>query len=267
MSPATLRMWESRHGFPVPRRLRSGHRRYDDATVAAVLEVRGRRDAGIALARAIADVRSAPDQPASSVFAEVRRRFPRQPTQRLRKTTMLALSRAFEDECCARADRATVVGAFQSARHFRSSRDRWRELARVARVTVVLAADFDDSGAAADDLVRVAVPPDSPMRREWLVVLDAPTAPMLLTGWEVPGQTHVPDRDRVFEAMWSLEPRVVQAAVHACAAVVAAEEPAARHLLGPESGPTSDTGRFAVDPDGAARLAQRVLGHVDDLSR
>ena len=28
VTPSTLRIWEERHGFPVPTRLESGHRRY-----------------------------------------------------------------------------------------------------------------------------------------------------------------------------------------------------------------------------------------------
>ena len=39
VAPATLRMWEQRHGFPVPDRLESGHRRYSEADVAGVEEV------------------------------------------------------------------------------------------------------------------------------------------------------------------------------------------------------------------------------------
>ena len=36
---ATLRSWESRHGFPRPARMAGGHRRYAESEVAAVLDV------------------------------------------------------------------------------------------------------------------------------------------------------------------------------------------------------------------------------------
>ena len=52
----TLRMWETRHGFPVATRLPSGHRRYAEATVDQVAEVARRRDAGTRLDMAIAAV-------------------------------------------------------------------------------------------------------------------------------------------------------------------------------------------------------------------
>ena len=41
------------------------------------------------------------------------------------------------------------------------------------------------------------------MRREWAVVCDAPDHPALLTAWELPGQSAVRDRDRLFEAIWT----------------------------------------------------------------
>ncbi|NHA00126.1 MerR family transcriptional regulator [Nocardioides sp. W3-2-3] len=70
VSTAVLRMWESRHGFPVPQRLPSGHRRYTDADVELVRQVARRRDAGIRLEVAIAEA-SATRAPANpSIFAE-----------------------------------------------------------------------------------------------------------------------------------------------------------------------------------------------------
>ena len=39
VSSATLRAWEERHDFPRPRRLPSGHRRYDESDVELILRV------------------------------------------------------------------------------------------------------------------------------------------------------------------------------------------------------------------------------------
>src|SRR5689334_25396950 len=84
LSPAVLRMWESRHGFPVPSRLESGHRRYTDTDVAQVLHVLRRKDAGVRLEVAIAQAAesSAPTSP--SIFAELRRKHPSLATHRLK---------------------------------------------------------------------------------------------------------------------------------------------------------------------------------------
>ena len=42
VTPQLIRTWESRFGFPHPRRLASGHRRYARADIAAVREALGR---------------------------------------------------------------------------------------------------------------------------------------------------------------------------------------------------------------------------------
>src|SRR4051794_28916965 len=88
LSPATLRAWESRHGFPRPQRLTSGHRRYDEQDVALVRQVLRRRDAGVRLESAITEAAAARGTPVASVFAEVRRRQPELLAQRLRKSTL-----------------------------------------------------------------------------------------------------------------------------------------------------------------------------------
>src|SRR4051812_8892170 len=81
VAPATLRMWERRHGFPAAHRRDSGHRRYDEGVVDQVRQVLRRRDAGSRLEVAIAGVvlseasaAAAPGAP--SVFAAVRKQHP-----------------------------------------------------------------------------------------------------------------------------------------------------------------------------------------------
>ena len=46
VAEGTLRMWERRHGFPVPERLPSGHRRYSEEQVELVLRVLAARASG-----------------------------------------------------------------------------------------------------------------------------------------------------------------------------------------------------------------------------
>ena len=52
-------------------------------------------------------------------------------------------------------------------------------------------------------MILVHLPDRAPMRREWVVVCDAPDYPAMLTAWELPGQSTVPDRQRLFEAIWT----------------------------------------------------------------
>ncbi len=270
LSPATLRMWEQRHGFPVPQRLGSGHRRYTEADLRAVLKVVERRDAGVRLDVAIRSVLSTDrpvEAPTSSVFAELRLRQPHLAPFRLRKSTLVGLSWAIEDEFCARADRAHIFGAFQRQEFWTPSRRRWRELARVARSAWVYA-DFDSRAAAqrhGDGPVRVALADDSPMRREWAVVCDARELPAALTAWEIPGQDGVPDRDRVFESMWTVEPQAVRDAARVCAAVAleagAPGADAVLHDLAEDPRPGA-----GIDLGTVSALFNRVIAYVDEVA-
>jgi DICT domain-containing protein len=223
VAAATLRMWESRHGFPVPRRRDSGHRRYDEGDVELVRQVLRRRAAGSRLEVAIAAVvltqASIAEPPgAPSVFATMRRLHPDLHPQRLSKATLLAMSWAIEDECCSRAERPMIFGAFQKERYYRAAEERWRELARVARSTMVFAG-FADEPEPVEGTTFVVLPSDAPMRKEWAVVCDAPEHPAMLTAWELPGQSTVPDKQRLFESIWTVEPAAVRDAARACAQV------------------------------------------------
>lgn len=268
VATATLRMWETRHGFPTPSRLDSGHRRYDERDVDLVREVQRRRASGTRLEVAIASVRlreaahdSGPGVP--SVFAALRRLHPQLQPRRLRKSTLLALSWAIEDECLARAGRARVFGAFQQERFYRAAQERWRELARVARSTVVLA-DLTREPDPVPGTTFVHLPPDAPMRREWAVVCDAADHPAVLTAWELPGQSAVADRDRLFESVWTVEPGAVRDAARTCAQVAQQQgHPEGAALLyeladEPPAAP--------VELLQATSLLNRVVAYVDQRS-
>ncbi len=262
LSPATIRAWEQRHGFPVPARLDSGHRRYSESAVDEVLAVLRRREAGVRLDVAIAEATRAtaglaPESP--SIFATLRRNHPHLATHRLKKSTLLALSWAIEDEFCARAERAHIFGAFQSTTHWAQASERWSELARVSRSAFAFA-DFD---APSTDSNPVLVPldEDAPMRREWAVVCDSLDLPVALTAWEVPLQRQVADRDRVFESMWTVEPGAVRDAARACAQVAAgaAPEQAAPVLYDLAAQPAPGL----ADLGSVTAMFNRVVGYVD----
>ena len=221
LTPATLRAWETRHGFPRAQRRDSGHRRYAEADVEPVRQVIRRRDSGARLEVAIAEVtliQAAVEDPpgAPSVYAALRHAHPDLQPQRLTKSTLIALSWAIEDECCARAVRPVIFGGFQEERYFRAAEERWTELARIARSTAAFA-DFHDAADPCGEIRLVHLPQDAPMRREWVVVCDAADYPAMLAAWELPGQSTVPDRQRLFEAIWTVEPGAVRSAARACA--------------------------------------------------
>jgi DICT domain-containing protein len=216
---ATLRMWEERHGFPVSVRLPSGHRRYVDDTVDRVLRVQRRREAGIRLDAAVAEVASESSTAPISIFAELRRRRPDLVPRILRKRTLLALTRALEDECVARAQRPWLIATFQHERHYRRAQARWRDLDRTAQRSWALAAF--DSASPSSRPVEVALPPTAALLREWDLICVAPDFPAALLAWELPGQVGVRDTDRRFEALWTLEAPAVVDAARAGASILA----------------------------------------------
>ncbi len=262
VSPSVLRMWETRHGFPEPHRLPSGHRRYTESDVELIQQVLRRKEAGVRLEVAIAEAVAGRVTGSPSIFAELRHRYPALHPQRLRKSTLIALSWAIEDECCAVADRPVLFGAFQRSTFYLPSAPRWRELARVARAAIVFADAWEDAARNDEGPVQVSLGVDAPLRREWAVVCDAPGSAACLAAWELPGQHRVPDRLRTFEAIWTVDPAAVRVAARVGAGIaVDTGVGDAQQLLHELTGPPA-TG---VDPARATALFNRVLAYVDRL--
>jgi MerR family transcriptional regulator, light-induced transcriptional regulator len=263
----TLRSWEARHGFPQPRRQSGGHRRYDERDVALVEEVLRLRESGLSMQTAIGRASAQPAEPDTSVFAGLRRRHPELEAQVLRKSTLLALSRAIEDECCARAARPVLFASFQHRRFYRLSRRRWKELARTAQ-SVVVFADFDrarkdtgkDPGKDSGPLHEVPVPGDAPLQREWMLVCDADDHPACLAGWEIPGQRAARDADRRFEVLWTVEPRAVRDAAQICVQLTNAFAPTTASSL---SMPTGIPPAAGADLRRSVGLLNRMVGYVE----
>jgi DICT domain-containing protein len=256
----TLRMWESRHGFPQAVRLPSGHRRYDERTVHLVHQVQRRQEAGSRLEAAISAVTSIPEIPPASVYAEVVRSQPRLVPQRLRKSTLLALTWALEDECCARAQNPWMFGAFQDERFYRKAQSRWRDLARTAHGAWALGQFAEPAPPSPGEPVEVHLPPSSPMTREWSLVCLAPDLPAALAAWELPGQDRVADGDRLFEAIWTLDPVAVRDAARCAARLVSFLGHDTDGALAAADDPRPPA---AVDLEQATVLFNRVLAYVD----
>lgn len=261
VAPATLRSWEARHGFPRPTRLAGGHRRYTQQDVADVLEVLRHRDAGLALGVAVRRTRSAPVR-SRSLYAELRRQHPELVPQPLVKSSLLALSHAIEDECCARAEQPVLFGGFQRADFLRGSYARWVELARTARVAVVFADTPAPRKPGPGLPVEVPLPHEAPLNREWIVVCDAPDLPACMVAVERPGQEGVTDSRRRFEAVWTVDPRAVRHASRV-AAQLADEYCPELHM--------ADLALLAEEPPGASAdlrrasgLLTRTMGYLDE---
>jgi DICT domain-containing protein len=209
-----IRTWESRFGFPRPRRLASGHRRYARADVAAVRAVLEARSRGVDLQTAIHSATTgAAAAIRGSLFAGFAARHGLQ-SHRLHKSTLVAMSWAIEDEILAGAQGGLLIGTFQETRHFRASRERWHDLAAASQHSLAMA-DFsshDDDAVPAE----VALPPRYPLLREWALLHESPSLAVALVAREVAGQAKVRDKDRVFEAAWSFDGAVARECMTNC---------------------------------------------------
>jgi len=265
VSPALLRAWESRFGFPRPSRSAAGHRRYCSEQVDQIMSVLRLRHEGLSLAASLAAAQAPTDPAATSIYAEVRRRWPAQPVTVLSKRAMHALSRAIEDECRAQADRPVLIGCFQHERFYRQSERRWRELARTAESAIVFA-DFDPGARPSDprvvagpEPIEVALADDAPLLREWAVVCDGPRSTACVIGVErseSPGR-----RRRQYEAIWSVDPDLVHDAAKVGRRLVPHPVDRPAPAVGTPDGPAPDDPADLVQR--ATAIANRALAYLD----
>jgi DNA-binding transcriptional MerR regulator len=256
---ATLRSWEDRYGFPRPQRLDGGHRRYRESDTAGIEQILRLRAAGMSLHAAIDQAARGADGD-RSLFAGLRRRHPALVPTALRKATLLALTRAIEDECLARAERAVLFAGFQAERFYRSSRQRTRELARAARVMVAFA-DFGRSSGPDASPLTVRLPDDSPLRREWFLVCAALDYPAFVSGWEIPAEQAGADAQRRFEVLWSVDPQAVQDAASICAGLARSLAPGLDRVLGDL--PAASPPPASADLQRATGLFNRMASYLD----
>ncbi|WP_415839453.1 DICT sensory domain-containing protein [Nocardioides zeicaulis] len=261
---STIRSWEARHGFLAPSHDAGRHRRYAEEDVAAVEELLAHRRSGLSLEAAVQHVTSAPTAP-RSVFAEVRRHHPEVVARTYRRPTLIALSHAIEDECCALAAAPALFGGFQRREYLARSWDRWSELARTARSTVVFA--HADAVVPGRDpaVTEVVLPDDSALNREWFVVCDADDLPAVLCAVELPHERGTAAPGRRFEAVWSVDPRVVRTASRAAVAIARQHRPDLAAHLAP--GALADDPRRGAAPSAdllrAAGLFDRMLAYLE----
>jgi DICT domain-containing protein len=257
---ATLRSWESRYGFPRPIRLPGGHRRYAVADVAAVLEVLRHRDSGLALKAAVRRATTESLQ-SRSIYAELRRRHTELTPRLLSKTSLVALSHAIEDECCARAEEPLLFGGFQREAFLRESYARWVELARTARAAVVFADLPTPLAPRPGAPIEVALPREAPLNREWIVICDAPDLPACMAAVERPSPEGGLDSRRRFEAVWTVDPRVVRYASRVAAALADEYRPGWRTTTGLP--PDDEPPGASADLRRASDLLNRMMGYLD----
>lgn len=267
---ATLRMWEQRHGVPRPQRLASGHRRYSEADVELIGRVVREREAGLELRSAIAAAQRAQSaQPAAgaevdSIHAGLRRRRADLDPYLLPKHVLVSMSHAIEDECGASGQRAILFASFQRERFYRCAEPRWRDLAGPARCAIVLA-DFAEVREPAGGPAEVPIDRSEPLGREWSLICDGPDVAALLSGWERPGQDDVPDAQRSFETVWSIDRGLVRDAALVACAIVGRSAP---HLTEPVDAALAEPpGAGVAGSQAVESLTNRMVAYVAGARR
>jgi len=251
LGEATLRAWERRYGFPEPRREPSGHRRYSQADVERLLRVIEERQRGVELPAAIERARGAP-LGVPSLFARLRASRPELHPILVRKSMLVKLSHALEDESAARAERSVLIGSFQRERFYRQAQQRWRALATGAELAVVFA-DFERTRRGGRAPAEVRVDRSHPVAREWGVICVAAEHSACLVAWEPPGRGPAKDLEREFELLLSFDPSAVRDAADAGVAVCASAAPGLAEEL---------RARLADTPAPRAESQLRLAGSV-----
>jgi DNA-binding transcriptional MerR regulator len=257
LSEPTLRAWERRFGYPAPVRDPGGRRRYPADQVEQLWEVNRSRKAGLSLEAAISRVSETPSLQPATIFAALSGQ-PGVAPLRIRKRELLRVVRGLEDELMASGSRALVFAGFQRERFYRQSRERYREMARFAYLTVARA-DFD-SARGAGGVLEVPLDCDEPSSNEWSFVCDGPGVSLALAAWETALEQPEPDSRRCFELLWSADPATVRRAARAAVELAAPRMPEvavkAAPLLEGEPPPEGEGYRRL------AGMANRVLGYL-----
>jgi MerR family transcriptional regulator, light-induced transcriptional regulator len=230
IAAGTIRMWEQRYGFPVPGRTASGYRRYTQDDVETLRKVLALRHRGLSVPAAISRAQDAggpSDHP--SIYAAVAAHDVGARPLVLKKSTLVALSRAIEHEALAVAAAPVVFGAFQQERFYRRVEPRYRRLSMHADAAAVFA-DFPQGvrhpqGAPAE----IPIACDDVLGNEWAVIVDAPGYAACLLAWEQPGLEEPGgpgDADRRFEAIWTIDPEATRRAAQVAARLAGRADPA-----------------------------------------
>lgn len=153
-----------------------------------------------------------------------------------------------------------MFGCFQEERFYRQSQARWTELSHTAALTVVFA-DFEAAANGAGSPLEIPIRHDVALAREWAIVCDAPNYSACLLAFEPPGQEGVADRERRFEAIWTVEPAVVRDAARICAAYAARSAPAAIEAYRERLDSAARDANMQ-DVRSAIALSNRMLGYA-----
>lgn len=261
IAAGTLRMWEQRYGFPSPDRTESGYRRYPTEVVDVLRRVVDLRERGLSVPAAIEQARGhATVTDRASLYAAL---AADQKPQLLRKRTLIALSRAIEDEAMSHAAAPVAFAAFQHVAFYRRVEHRYRALGRMADSLAVFA-DFPRAHER-EGVLELPIGPHDALANEWAVIVDAPGYAACLVAWERPSAVErggPGDLDRRFETIWTIDPQATRRAAVAAARIAGRSDP----LAGERLQELLAERPLAMDRPAPAltALTNRVVAYVDE---
>jgi MerR family transcriptional regulator, light-induced transcriptional regulator len=112
--------------------------------------------------------------------------------------------------------------------------------------------------------LKVPLPADAPLRREWTLVCEARDYLACVSGWEFPGQQGATAASRRFEVIWSVDPQVVRNAATICAQLAESLSPGLDLLANLPSDPPSPA---SGDLHRAVGLLNRMTGYLERATR
>jgi DICT domain-containing protein len=126
----------------------------------------------------------------------------------------------------------------------------------------VVLADFDAIHEGGDMPAEVPIDRSDPLAREWTLIVDAPGAKACLAAWELPSQEELPDSQRRFEVLWSVEPEVVRSATELAAELLWRLAPSVAQRI---PAPPEDAATTADELRFANALSQRMVNYLGNL--
>lgn len=258
IAEGTLRMWETRHGFPRPQRLPGGRRVYSPTEVDRIKAVMAGRREGLSLSAAIRRALTVGAEPEPSVYRALRNQFVHLHPSSMSKRALLWITRAIEDECAARAGEPLLIGCFQREHFYRQSEPRWKELAQSSERTIALAS-FPVLRTPPNAPAEVPLGAEDELKREWVVICEDDDLSACVIGRQRLNRGALPE----FEVIWTVEPDVVRAAARVCVGFVATSAPSLVDDLAIEMAttpPAASASHLRTAVDLATRITDYATG-------
>ncbi|MFO8076589.1 MAG: DICT sensory domain-containing protein [Egibacteraceae bacterium] len=150
-----------------------------------------------------------------SLYATLRAAYPDLQPTLASKGTLVATSHLIEDVVAAAEGASVLVSGFQRGRFWQVERDRYLALADRHEVLGLFATGEPDPASGIDH-IGLRLRPADPLAQEWFVLARGPGVAVLLCGLDDDAAAvdpTVPETERLFEALWTLDAELVDAAI------------------------------------------------------